>query len=65
MTAGDTMTIIIITVVMGITQATLNIAPVLGINLTIAVRVYISCIIQILVSLIETIETIFKQVGER
>ena len=59
------MTIIIITVVMGITQATLNIAPVLGINLTIAVRVYISCIIQILVSLIETIETIFKQVGER
>ena len=59
------MTLIIITVVMGITQAILNIAPVLGIHLTLTVRVYISCIIQILVSLIETIETIFKQVTVR
>ena len=48
---------------MGVTQTSLYIAPVLGINLSLATRVYISAIIQLLVSLMETVETIFKQVS--
>ena len=63
LTAEDTMTLIIITVVMGITQLVLYIAPVLGLNLSLTARVYISAVIQLLVSLMETVETIFKQVS--
>ena len=48
---------------MGITQTVLYIAPVLGLNLSLTTRVYISAVIQILVSLMETVETIFKQVS--
>ena len=48
---------------MGVTQTSLYIAPVLGINLSLTTRVYISAIIQLLVSLMETVETIFKQVS--
>ena len=65
LTAKDTMTLIIITVVMGITQTVLYIAPVLGLNLSLTTRVYISAVIQLLVSLMETVETIFKQVSPR
>ena len=47
---------------MGITQTVLYIAPVLGLNLSLTTRVYISAVIQLLVSLMETVETMFKQV---
>ena len=49
-------------VVMGLTQTVLYIAPVLGLSLSLPTRVYISAVIQLLVSLMETVETMFKQV---
>ena len=52
-------------VVMGLTQTVLYIAPVLGLNLSLTTRVYISAVIQLLVSLMETVETMFKQVSSR
>ena len=48
---------------MGLTQTVLYIAPVLGLNLSLTTRVYISAVIQLLVSLMETVETMFKQVS--
>ena len=47
---------------MGLTQTVLYIAPVLGLSLSLPTRVYISAVIQLLVSLMETVETMFKQV---
>ena len=48
---------------MGLTQTLLYIAPVLGLQLSLSTRVYISAVIQLLVSLMETVETMFKQVS--
>ena len=50
-------------VVMGLTQTVLYIAPVLGLQLSLSTRVYISALIQLLVGLMETVETMFKQVS--
>ena len=62
MTAGETMNLIIIMVLMGTTQSVMYIAPALNIKIGLRVRLFLSCAIQILVCLIETLETLIVQV---
>jgi len=62
MTAGETMNLIVITVLMGATQSVMYIAPALNIKMSLRVRLYTSCAIQIMVCLIETLETLIVQV---
>ena len=65
MTAGETMNLIIIMVLMGTTQSVMYIAPALNIKMGLRVRLFLSSVIQILVCLIETLETLIVQVLRR
>ena len=47
---------------MGTTQSVMYIAPALNIQMSLRVRLYTSCAIQIMVCLIETLETLVVQV---
>ena len=47
---------------MGATQSVMYIAPALNIKMSLRVRLYTSCAIQIMVCLIETLETLIVQV---
>ena len=49
---------------MGATQLTMYIAPALNIKMSLRERLYISCAIQIMVCLIETLETLIVQVSQ-
>ena len=62
MTAGDTMTLIIIMSVMGVTSTLTNIGPFLSIPMTTHVRLNINYLVQILICMVETAETIQRQV---
>ena len=62
MTAGDTMTLIIIMSVMGVTCTLTNIGPFLSIPMTTHVRLNINYLVQILICMVETAETIQRQV---
>ncbi len=62
MTAGDTMTLIIIMSVMGVTCTLTYIGPFLSIPMTIPVRLNINKLVQILICMVETAETIQRQV---
>lgn len=62
MTAGETMNLIVIVVLMGTTQSVMYIAPALNIKMGLRVRLFTSCAIQILVCLMETLETLIVQV---
>ena len=48
---------------MGATQLAMYIAPALNISISLRERLYISCAIQIMVCLIETLETLIVQVS--
>ena len=48
---------------MGATQSVMYIAPALNIKMGLRVRLFTSCAIQILVCLIDTMETLIAQVG--
>ena len=48
---------------MGATQSAMYIAPALNITMSLRERLYISCAIQIMVCLIETLETLSVQVS--
>ena len=50
---------------MGATQSVMYIAPALNIKMSLRVRLYTSCAIQIMVCLIETLETLIVQVCNR
>ena len=62
MTAGDTMTLIIIMSVMGVTCTLTYIGPFLSIPMTTTVRLSINYLVQILICMVETAETIQRQV---
>ena len=56
------MLISLISVLMGATQSVMYIAPALNIRMSLRERLYISCAIQIMVCLTETLETLIVQV---
>ena len=62
MTAGDTMTLIIIMSVMGVTCTLTYIGPFLSIPMTTSVRLNINYLVQIIICMVETAETIQRQV---
>ena len=62
MTAGDTMTLIIIMSVMGVTCTLTYIGPFLSIPMTTPVRLNINYVVSIIICMVETAETIQRQV---
>ena len=62
MTAGDTMTLIIIMSVMGVTCTLTYMGPFLSIPMTTPLMLNINYLVQILICMVETAETIQGQV---
>ena len=62
MTAGDTMTLIIIMSVMGVTCTLTYMGPFLSIPMTTSLMLNINYLVQILICMVETAETIHGQV---
>ena len=62
MTAGDTMTLIIILSVMGVTCTLTYMGPFLSIPMTTPLMLNINYLVQILICMVETDETILGQV---
>ena len=62
MTAGETMTLIIIVTVPGISSTLIYIFPFLSLSMTRPMRLNINHLVQIFIGLVETAEMIQKQV---
>ena len=62
MTAGDAMTLIIILSVMGVTCTLTYMGPFLSIPMTTPLMLNINYLVQILICMVETVETIQGQV---
>ena len=63
MTAGETMTLIILSTVCGISSTLIYIFPFLSVSMTRPMRLNINHLVQIFIGLVETAEMIQKQVG--
>ena len=63
MTARETMTLIIIMTVMGVTCTLTHLGPFLSLPMTRSVRLNINYLVQILICMVETAETIQRQVS--